>query len=122
MKYLLLFLLFICTSVSIAQSYPYTHLVTNITDQLIYTNEPSVAVNNNNLIVGTNYVNWTTINRVGVFYSSDYGQNWSNGIMPKGFSGNSTDDSDPSVSYDGLGNAYYVYLSEYVMHQGKSYN
>jgi len=113
MKYLLLFLLFICSSFSIAQSYPYTHLVTNITDQLIYTNEPSVAVNNNNLIVGTNYNNGSTINRVGVFYSSDNGQNWSNGIMPKGFSGNSTDDSDPSVSYDGLGNAYYVYLSEY---------
>lgn len=64
----LCFLLFVCSSVTIAQSYPYTHLVTNIADQLIYTNEPSVAVNINKLIVGTNYNNWSTINRVGVFY------------------------------------------------------
>ncbi|HMU43141.1 MAG TPA: sialidase family protein [Ignavibacteriaceae bacterium] len=105
-----LFVLF--PTVIFSQDFPYTHLVTNINDPAIRTNEPSVAVFGNHLIVGTNY-NGTNINTVGVFTSSNDGETWTNGTMPAGFNGSSTDDSDPSVSFDAYGNAYFVYLSVY---------
>ena len=88
----------------------YTTLVTNTGDPTIYTNEPSAASNGDFVAVGCNY-NSSTINKVGYFYSTNNGTSWTQGDIPKGYSGNSMDDSDPSLAFDAVGNLYYAYIS-----------
>jgi len=106
-----LILLFCIASSFIYGQYDFTKLVTNTGDPTIYTNEPSAASNGNFIAVGCNYNSGTTINKVGFFYSTDNGTSWTQGDIPKGFNGNSVDDSDPSLAFDAAGNLYYVYLS-----------
>jgi len=66
MKKLIIIIVIMTIEVTLnyGQSFPYTNLVTDTGDPTIYINEPSVAVYNDNVIVGTNYVNWS-----GVFLS-----------------------------------------------------
>ncbi len=100
------------------QTYDYTHNVSNTGDPSIFTNEPSVAAYNNYVVVGCNYNNWGNINRVCSFYSNDKGNSWTQINIPKGFTGSSIDDSDPSVAFDGFGAVYFVYLSSTATHSG----
>ncbi len=113
------FLLFLILYLPVfGQTYDYTHNVSNTGDPSIFTNKPSVAAYNNYVVVGCNYNNWGNINRVCSFYSNDKGNSWTQINIPKGFTGSSIDDSDPSVAFDGFGAVYFVYLSSTATHSG----